>query len=98
MIDSGSHTPLHVAELAAALGNVELANGKVKSARRLFQKSLVKPTENAVAQVVTVARLIAWTEFLKAEFHVQRPFEAKAKAHVFLAEWDPRYLITRLSP
>jgi tetratricopeptide (TPR) repeat protein len=88
MVNSGSHAPLHVVELAAVLGNVELANGEVKNARRLFQKSLVKPTENAVAQVVTVARLIARAEYLKSEFHVQRPFEAKAKAHVFLAEWD----------
>ena len=43
--------PLHLAELSASLGTVELANGS-RHARKLFRNSLQDPTDVAVAQVV----------------------------------------------
>jgi Flp pilus assembly protein TadD len=48
---TGDFAPRHVSELASALATVELRAGRVKRARRLFEKALEDPTENSLAQV-----------------------------------------------
>ena len=40
----------HLSELASALGTLELRHNNLRRARKLFAKSLEKPTENSVAQ------------------------------------------------
>lgn len=44
-------SPLHLSELAVAMGTQELLEGNRKDARKLFAKGLQDPTENAMAQV-----------------------------------------------
>ena len=39
-----------ISELAAALATVELENGKHKRAKLLFQRAMLEPSENSVAQ------------------------------------------------
>lgn len=43
--------PLHLSELATAVGMFELEGGAAKKARKLVEKGLRDPTENALAQV-----------------------------------------------
>ena len=43
--------PVHVSELATAVGMMELEAGERKKARKLVHRGLVDPTENALAQV-----------------------------------------------
>jgi tetratricopeptide (TPR) repeat protein len=50
MLVKGNHLPFQTTELASALATLELANGKTRSARDLFRLSLIKPTENSLAQ------------------------------------------------
>ncbi|MFX1682926.1 hypothetical protein PV762_27245 [Mitsuaria sp. CC2] len=47
--------PRHLAEMAGALVNTELAAGRLKEARQLLRKALLNPTDNIVAQAVTDA-------------------------------------------
>jgi tetratricopeptide (TPR) repeat protein len=50
LINDGDLVPHHVAELAGAVGTTELVAGNKKKARRMFHRSLVDPTANALAQ------------------------------------------------
>lgn len=49
MLESGQFQPLHVSELASAIGTVHLRDGNRK-ARQLFGRSLLDPTGNSLAQ------------------------------------------------
>ena len=46
------YAPLHISELATAVGMMELESGNRKGARKLVNKALVSPTENTLAQVL----------------------------------------------
>lgn len=43
--------PIHLSELAAAIGTVELSEGRKKDAKRQFELAMLDPTENSLAQV-----------------------------------------------
>lgn len=49
LVDEGGTRPLHLSELASAIGTVHLKEGNRK-ARRLFNTSLIDPTGNSLAQ------------------------------------------------
>jgi tetratricopeptide (TPR) repeat protein len=49
MLENGDFQPLHVSELASAVGTVHLREGNRK-ARKLFGRSLLDPTGNSLAQ------------------------------------------------
>lgn len=49
MLQDGGFQPLHVSELASAIGTVHLRDGN-RRARKLFRDSLVNPTGNSLAQ------------------------------------------------
>jgi tetratricopeptide (TPR) repeat protein len=49
ILENGDFQPLHVSELASAIGTVHLRDGNRK-ARKLFGKSLLDPTGNSLAQ------------------------------------------------
>ena len=58
MLISGHHSTRDTAELASALGTIELEADASKRARRLFGSSLDDPTDNAVAQAVWATRTL----------------------------------------
>ncbi|MEY9403685.1 tetratricopeptide (TPR) repeat protein [Bradyrhizobium japonicum] len=49
MVEDGGFQPLHVSELASAIGTVHLRDGN-RRARKLFRTSLINPTGNSLAQ------------------------------------------------
>jgi len=49
MLESGKFAPRHLAELAGAIGTLELNSGKNRRARKLFEQSLIDLNENALA-------------------------------------------------
>jgi hypothetical protein len=55
LIEDGGLVPHHIAELAGAVGTVELVGGNRKRARKMFNQSLVDPTANALAQAEWVS-------------------------------------------
>jgi len=56
MLETGRFNPIHVSELASALGTLEAAAGNRKASRLLISQSLQSPSENAVAQAAWLAR------------------------------------------
>ena len=56
MLSGSRFLPSHLSELASAVATLDLKNGSVRKSKRLFQQSLVDPTENSIAQVAWAAR------------------------------------------
>jgi len=54
--DDQRFSPFHTAELASAVGSIELENGKQKKGRQLLRASLRQPTENTIAQAAWATR------------------------------------------
>ncbi len=51
ILTDNKYSDFSTTELASAMGTIELYNGSVKQAKRLFKKSLAKPSDNSLAQV-----------------------------------------------
>ncbi len=56
VVEHGGRPPFQVSELAAAVATAELAAGKHRLARKLFQLAVVDPAELGLAQTVWAAR------------------------------------------
>jgi Tfp pilus assembly protein PilF len=52
MVENGRFSSYHVAELGAGLATLEANSGNIKNAKKLFNASLSRPNDNAVAQAV----------------------------------------------
>lgn len=50
LLDSYTGEPAFLSDLAACLGTIEFKNGRVKKAKKLFEKALCLPSENAMSQ------------------------------------------------
>lgn len=92
----GDFPDTHLAELAAAIGTIELSAGSARRGRRLLKRSVVAPNENALAQV-------EWLSVLKNQFIadttpelVPRAFEASARRAESLGLWVAVVQSTRL--
>ncbi|MDQ3328624.1 MAG: hypothetical protein M3506_08905 [Chloroflexota bacterium] len=80
MLDSGAFAPEHTAELACALAMLELKNGDRRKARKLFQKGLVRPNENALAQATWASTEVRGLGLpIEHPVGIARAFEAHAR-------------------
>ena len=84
----GDYPPTHLAEVAAALGTIEVASGAGRRGRQLLRRSIGEPTENALAQVEWCAQLTNHVIVENMPFGIPRPFEAMARRASFDAQWD----------
>lgn len=50
IVNSGNYHPFNLSELSSAIGTVELKNSNVSKSKKLFEKSLLNPNDNALAQ------------------------------------------------
>lgn len=88
IIQNERFRPFHVSELASALGTVELNNGAIKKAKKLFQISLIDPNENSVAQSIWAQRNINSLDISIAFQKTPNIFEALARKAYFDLDWD----------
>jgi len=51
LINSKNIAPFNFTELASSIGTVELLNGSTKKSRDFFNKSLIRPNDNSLAQI-----------------------------------------------
>lgn len=87
-LERGKLPPFHLAELASALATLELNAGSLRKARKLFQLSLIEPTENSVAQSVWVKKDLPTLETDIAVNKTPRVFEARALDALFKMKWS----------
>ncbi|PLX72620.1 MAG: hypothetical protein C0607_16045, partial [Azoarcus sp.] len=50
-LEAKAFAPIHLSELASAVGTIDVLDGKIKKAKERFHQSLKAPTENALAQM-----------------------------------------------
>lgn len=81
--------PRHISELASALATLELGAGSVKTSKRLFKKSLEKPTENSIAQAVWISkRRHLPLDLTNISFDRQKTFEANYWISYYKKDWE----------
>jgi tetratricopeptide (TPR) repeat protein len=90
MVTTAEFSPLALSELASALATVELEAGS-RRARKLFRQSLVKPTENAVAQAEWAAREHKAVTLDQKLLDETDSFEGRAMASYDRGEWQTAY-------
>lgn len=78
LLGDASVNPLSLTELAGELGTLELSNGKVRNAKKLFRQSLANPNENSLAQAEWAWRQVTGHQLNVNEFSVPYNFEAQA--------------------
>jgi pentatricopeptide repeat protein len=89
IIESNSFHPFNISELASSLATLELKNASVKKSRKLFDKSLINPNDNSLAQA-------EWAEqeenslrsINPSEFKVINSFEALARDSAQHKKWN----------
>lgn len=88
LAESKKYSPFELNELLSALATEELNAGSIKSSRRLFNQSLVKPNDNTLAQAVWANRHINDINLTDQAFEmVPNIYEAKARQHYNAKEW-----------
>ena len=78
----------HLAELAAALGTLELGSGKRSEVRKLLRLALEDPTDNALAQVRWIADMLPSLSIDPLLLNGPRTYEARAIEQFAQGEWS----------
>ena len=86
-ITSGQFKENQLSELASAVGTVELIDGATKRAKLLFDKSLVAPTENSLAQAQWAVERESKIVIPAAAWKTPASYEAKALAFRRARDW-----------
>src|SRR5204862_4048436 len=87
MLASANYAPFHLAELATAIGSLELKAGNAKAARKLFQKALRQPTENSLAQIEWASERLSGIRINPQQFSIPYSHEARALYSHSAADW-----------
>jgi tetratricopeptide (TPR) repeat protein len=87
LMASGRFSAFDLAELASALATEEMNADKVKNARQLFNRSLVSPNDNVVAQATWAAERLPGFSVERKLLQTPRSFEARAWEHYVGGNW-----------
>lgn len=87
LLTSGQHSPRHLTELASALATVEMNEGNVRGARKLFRASLEAPNDNSVAQAGWAGRRDSGLGVSDEWLTIPRSFEARAWHDFMQDDW-----------
>lgn len=90
LVSRASLPPVHLSELAAALGTVDMIDGNVRNARRLFEQAMTAPTDNSLAQAEWMVPRIGLRDLPPLD-SVPRSYEAAALSALREGDW-PRAL------
>lgn len=92
IVNSEKYHPFNTTELSSSIGTLELINGSFKNGKKLFNKSLIAPNDNSLAQ----------SEWASNEFklsfvsnpigyEIQNNYEALAMDNYFENNWDKSF-------
>jgi len=84
---NADHPTMHLAELSAALGTVELSAGSSRRGRQLLRRSADDSTENALAQIEWFSQRTNEALLDGVPTGVPRTFEARARRATQEADW-----------
>lgn len=78
LVNSRNIAPFNFTELASSIGTTELLSGSTKKSREFFNKALIKPNDNSLAQVEWASRKDSQLNIDPSNFDVKMNFEAIA--------------------
>jgi tetratricopeptide (TPR) repeat protein len=87
ILAGGKYSYFHTAELASALATLDLSSGSIRSARKLFQISLIESTDNSVAQSVWAKKEMPTLDIDSAILRTPRVYEARALNALINLDW-----------
>ncbi len=88
IILSNNFSPFELTELCSSLGTLEFNDGSFKKAKQLFNKSMIQPNDNSLAQMEWVSKEDARFTFNPFAYDsVINPFEAYALDHYENGNW-----------
>lgn len=88
LINSGNISPFNYTELASSIGTVELLNGSNKKCRTFFDKSLISPNDNTLAQIEWASTKDHRLDIVQDKFQVKLNYEALALDHFHNSEYE----------
>lgn len=89
MIASDNYSSFELNELLSALATEELNAGSVKNSKRLFNRSLIQPNDNSLAQAVWAKRHVNDLNFSQIPFEkIPNIYEAKAYQYFNAKQWN----------
>lgn len=89
IVNSGSYHPFNLSELSSAIGTVELKNANVGKSKKLFEKSLLNPNDNALAQAEWASQEERNLIHLDLDkFKLVNSFEANARENFEKGMWQ----------
>ncbi|MCZ0937635.1 MAG: hypothetical protein OXJ55_03300 [Caldilineaceae bacterium] len=88
LINDENLLDFHRSELASAVATVDWNHGSERRAKRLFDRSLKDPTENSLAQAVSVLSQDASFSLSEDLWDRPRVFEAKAQDAYLNEDWE----------
>lgn len=79
IVESDNFHPFNITELASALATLEMENANIKQSKKLFEKSLIKPNDNSLAQAEWASQEDKKFNFINpSQFQLINSFEAMA--------------------
>ncbi|MBL7791194.1 MAG: hypothetical protein JNK77_02635 [Saprospiraceae bacterium] len=89
LILSNNFSPFELTELYSSLGTLEFNDGSFKKAKQLFNKSMIQPNDNTLAQMEWVSKEDSRFSFNPFVYEtVINPFEAYALDHYENGNWE----------
>lgn len=87
-VDSNSFHPFNTTELSSSLATLELKNASIKKSRKLFEKSLIQPNDNSLAQAEWASQEEKKLFFIDShQYGIKNSFEAIARDFSEQNEW-----------
>lgn len=89
LIDSDKFSPLHTSELSSSVATFRTMNGDIKVGKRHFNKALISPNDNVVAQALWAAQRFNLQINIQPEW-LLNPFshEARYYQHIHNADFE----------
>lgn len=78
LVNSKNISPFNFTELASSIATVELLDGSIKKSREFFNKSLLQPNDNSLAQIEWASTKDKQINIRPSNFAVQMNFEAQS--------------------
>jgi pentatricopeptide repeat protein len=88
LVENGNFHPFNITELASSLASLEM-NSSLKRSKKLFEKSLLRPNDNSLAQAEWASQKEKnFIPINPANFKVINPFEACARQFAEQKNWE----------
>jgi len=88
LVEAKSFAPEYLTELHSALGMLELRSGSVRAARKNLRASLLRATENSVAQARWASTQIAGIDITEEAYSLPSNYEARCWRYLQSESWS----------